>query len=80
MFEELVALTGIEPDHCQFSPVQFKLSSCVFGPVGTPSVVDLGLRAAGVVCRWSVSSKRVLIAEKLDQYDSGQAIPEANQA
>jgi hypothetical protein len=31
----MVALTGIEPDHRQFSTVQLDLSSCVFSPVGT---------------------------------------------
>src|ERR1039457_7222014 len=27
---------GIEPDGCQFSPVQFGLSGCVFSAVGIP--------------------------------------------
>ena len=33
MYEELVALTGIEPAGYQFSSVQLGLSSCVFGLV-----------------------------------------------
>jgi hypothetical protein len=32
--ENMVALTGIEPEGCQFSPVQLGLSGCVFSTVG----------------------------------------------
>src|ERR1039457_6030631 len=32
----MVALTGVEPDGCQFRPVQMGLSGCVLSPVGIP--------------------------------------------
>ena len=47
----MVALTGIEPDGCQFSPVQLGLSGCVFSPVGIPGCSETPPRTADVTAQ-----------------------------
>ena len=47
----LVALTGIEPDGCQFSSVHLGLSGCVFSPVGIRGWWETPLRTADVTAQ-----------------------------
>src|ERR1017187_2873039 len=47
----MVALTGVEPDGCQFSSVQLGLSSCVFSTVGVPGSPGMPPRAADVTAQ-----------------------------
>ena len=51
MYEELVALTGIEPAGRQFSSVQLGLSSCVFGSVQFATRAFSAVRMADVLPR-----------------------------
>ena len=51
MDEGLVALTGIEPDGCQFSLVQLGLTGCVFSPVGIPRCSETPPRTADVTAQ-----------------------------
>ena len=48
MFEELVALTGIEPEGCQFGPVQLGRTGSVFSPPGIPRWRGIPLQTADV--------------------------------
>jgi len=68
----MVALTGIEPDGCEFRPVQLGLSRCVFSAVGASrqAIIDGGnstLRG---------SSVRVFLNTKLGQ-DAGTLLFES---
>jgi hypothetical protein len=47
----LVALTGIEPDGCQFDSVQLGLSGCVFSAVGIPGCSETTARTADVTAQ-----------------------------
>jgi len=47
----MVALTGIEPDGCQFSSVQLGLSGCVFSSVGIPRWSETPPRTADVTAQ-----------------------------
>jgi len=47
----LVALTGIEPEGCQFSPVQLGPSGCVFSTGGIPGCSETPPRTADVTAQ-----------------------------
>ena len=47
----MVALTGIEPEGWQFSPVQLSLSGCGFGTVGIPGCSGTPPRTADVTAQ-----------------------------
>ena len=51
LYGNLVALTGIEPDGCQFSLVQLGLTGCVFSPVGIPGCSETPPRTAVVTAQ-----------------------------
>ena len=56
----MVALTGIEPDGCQFSPVQLGLTGCVFSPVGIPGWTETLPRTADVTAQSQRSRSKVV--------------------
>ena len=49
VYENMVALTGIEPATLQFSSVQLGLSGCVFGPVQFATKAFVAVRMADVL-------------------------------
>ena len=51
VYEELVALTGIEPEGWQFSPVQLSLCGCGFSTLGILGCSGTPPRTADVTAR-----------------------------
>ena len=71
--QELVALTGIEPDGCQFRPVQLGLSGCVFGPVGIPGCSETPPRSDDVTAQSQRSRGPRALARLLHSADVADA-------
>ena len=65
LYENMVALTGIEPDGCQFTSVQLGLSGCVFSAVGIPGCSETPPRTADVTAQ---SQRRVADMQRCAKY------------